>query len=111
MSDVVFAHDGVIVQFAGDAIEAFWNAPMDQPDHARRACQAALDMSLALGAIRPDFEARGWDHVDLGIGTRRIDSVRTRGARRAGCPRMKRPTKSLRAHTGRGASAQQSMPT
>jgi adenylate cyclase len=68
MSDVVFAHDGVIVQFAGDAIEAFWNAPMDQPDHARRACQAALDMSLALGAIRPEFEARGWDHVDLGIG-------------------------------------------
>ena len=58
MSDVVFAHDGVIVQFAGDAIEAFWNAPMDQPDHARRACQAALDMSLALGAIRPEFEAR-----------------------------------------------------
>ena len=68
MSDVVFAHDGVIVQFAGDAIEAFWNAPMDQPDHARRACQAALEMSLALGAIRPEFEARGWDHVDLGIG-------------------------------------------
>ena len=51
-------HDGVIVQFAGDAIEAFWNAPMDQPDHARRACQAALDMSLALGAIRPRSSRR-----------------------------------------------------
>ena len=68
MSDVVFAHDGVLVQFAGDAIEAFWNAPMDQPDHARRACRAALDMSVALAAMRPEFEARGWERVDLGIG-------------------------------------------
>jgi len=68
MSDVVFAHDGVIVQFAGDAIEAFWNAPMAQPDHACRACQAALDMAAALRAIRPEFEARGWPHVELGIG-------------------------------------------
>ena len=68
MSDVVFAHDSVIVQFAGDAIEAFWNAPMAQPDHARRACQAALDMTAALRAIRPEFEARGWQHLELGIG-------------------------------------------
>lgn len=68
MSDVVFAHDGVIVQYAGDAIEAFWNAPMDQPDHARRACAASLDMSAAVAAIRPEFEAQGWEGVELGIG-------------------------------------------
>jgi adenylate cyclase len=68
MSDVVFAHDGVIVQFAGDAIEAFWNAPMAQPDHARRACRAALGMTAALQALRPEFEARGWEGLDIGIG-------------------------------------------
>ena len=68
MSDVVFAHDGVIVQFAGDAIEAFWNAPMEQSDHAERACRAALDMSAALGGLRSEFEAQGWGHVDVGIG-------------------------------------------
>src|SRR5262249_24249748 len=68
MTDVVFAHDGVLVQFAGDAIEAFWNAPMEQPDHARRACQAALDMSAALQATRPESEARGWGPLDVGIG-------------------------------------------
>ena len=67
MSDVVFDHDGVIVQFAGDAIEAFWNAPT-QPDHARRACGAALGMSAALQAIRPEFEVRGWGDLDIGIG-------------------------------------------
>ena len=57
MSDVVFAHDGVLVQFAGDAIEAFWNAPMDQPDHARRACRAALDIER--GARRHAARVRG----------------------------------------------------
>ena len=68
MADVVFRHDGVLAQYAGDAIEAFWNAPMDQADHARRACLTALDMVTALAALRPQFEARGWAHLDLGVG-------------------------------------------
>jgi adenylate cyclase len=68
MADVVFRHDGVLAQYAGDAIEAFWNAPMDQPDHARRACATALDMVAALEVLRPAFEARGWAHLDIGVG-------------------------------------------
>ena len=68
MADAVFRHDGVLAQYAGDAIEAFWNAPMDQTDHARRACLTALDMVAALATLRPPFEARGWAHLDLGVG-------------------------------------------
>jgi adenylate cyclase len=68
MADVVFRHDGVLAQYAGDAIEAFWNAPMDQADHARRACLTALDMVEALATLRPQFEARRWAHLDLGVG-------------------------------------------
>lgn len=68
MADVVFRHDGVLAQYAGDAIEAFWNAPMDQVDHARRACATALDMVAALEVLRPAFEARGWAHLDIGVG-------------------------------------------
>jgi adenylate cyclase len=68
MSEVVFNHDGVLAQYVGDAIEAFWNAPMEQADHARRACQAALDMRAALDAIRPLFTAHGWPNLDIGIG-------------------------------------------
>ena len=68
MADVVFRHDGVLAQYAGDAIEAFWNAPMDQADHARRACLTALDMVAALDALRPVFAARGWADLDLGVG-------------------------------------------
>ncbi len=68
MTDVVFRHDGVLAQYAGDAIEAFWNAPMDQADHARRACETALDMVAALEALRPEFERRGWTQLDMGVG-------------------------------------------
>lgn len=68
MTDVVFAEDGVLAQYAGDAIEAFWNAPIDQPDHARRACRAALRMVRALEVLRPEFAAHAWPALDAGVG-------------------------------------------
>jgi adenylate cyclase len=68
MTAIIFRRDGVLAQYAGDAIEAFWNAPMDQPDHARRACQAALDMVEALDELRPSFARAGWPRLEVGIG-------------------------------------------
>jgi adenylate cyclase len=68
LTEIVFARDGVLAQYAGDAVEAFWNAPMDQPDHAERACHAALDMVAALGELRSHFAQRGWRRLDIGIG-------------------------------------------
>jgi adenylate cyclase len=64
----VFAEDGVLAQYAGDALEAFWNAPMDQPDHARRACAAALGMVTALERLQPEFARRGWRDLDMAVG-------------------------------------------
>jgi adenylate cyclase len=68
MTAIVFRHDGVLAHYAGDGLEAFWNAPISQPDHARRACQAALEMVAALGPLRREFAARGWAELDMGIG-------------------------------------------
>jgi adenylate cyclase len=68
MADIVFAHDGVLAQFAGDAFEAFWNAPMNQSDHAERACGTALDMVRALERLRPEFARRGWPELEIGVG-------------------------------------------
>jgi adenylate cyclase len=68
MTAIVFQHDGVLAHYAGDGLEAFWNAPMTQPDHARRACLAALEMVEALGALRLEFAARGWGDLDMGVG-------------------------------------------
>ena len=42
VDDCVHATDGTVVKYIGDAIFAFWNAPEPQPDHAVRACEAAL---------------------------------------------------------------------
>jgi adenylate cyclase len=68
MTEVVFAHDGVLVQYSGDAIEAFWNAPLPQLDHAARACRAALDMTAVLDELRGEFARAGWADLDAGVG-------------------------------------------
>jgi adenylate cyclase len=48
LSEEVMRHQGTIDKYIGDCIMAFWNAPLDDPDHARHACAAALDMFAAL---------------------------------------------------------------
>ena len=68
MTAIVFRHDGVLAHYAGDGLEAFWNAPISQPDHARRACESALEMVAALGALRIEFAAHGWKGLDMGVG-------------------------------------------
>ncbi len=54
MTDIILAHDGTIDKYMGDAVMAFWNAPLDAPQHARQACLAALAMSRALVQFNAD---------------------------------------------------------
>jgi adenylate cyclase len=68
MTDIVFKHDGVLDKYIGDAIMAFWNAPMWQEDHAVRACETALDMVARVRTLQQDWAARGLPQLDLGIG-------------------------------------------
>lgn len=63
--DVIFRHEGTLDKFIGDAIMAFWGAPVAMPDHADRAISAALDMVDVLEAFRKDI---GMDGFDIGIG-------------------------------------------
>ena len=59
MTDVVLHYFGTIDKYIGDCLMAFWNAPVDDPDHARNACAAALEMIDHIGdlnaQIREDF--------------------------------------------------------
>jgi adenylate cyclase len=59
---------GVVVHYAGDGLMALWNAPRDVPDHATRACRAALAMLDDLPAIDSDWHQRVGGPVRLGIG-------------------------------------------
>jgi adenylate cyclase len=68
LSDCVLKHRGVLVDYIGDELIAMWGAPETQPDHARLACRAALDMLGALALLNAEWRERLKEELDLGIG-------------------------------------------
>ncbi|MGB9130642.1 MAG: adenylate/guanylate cyclase domain-containing protein [Thiobacillus sp.] len=68
MTRIIQQHRGTIDKYIGDAVMAFWNAPLDLADHATRAVQTALDMQAALPQLNAEFAARGWPEVKIGVG-------------------------------------------
>jgi len=63
MCDIISEHNGTIDKFEGDAIIAFWGAPLDQPDHATRSCLATIDMQKALTELRQEWMKEGYPMV------------------------------------------------
>jgi adenylate cyclase len=68
MTHVIHDHRGTIDKYMGDAIMAFWGAPLHDSDHARHAVQAALGMVRKMEELKDDFIARGWKPIKVGIG-------------------------------------------
>jgi len=68
MTEVIHAHKGTVVQFIGDAVMAFWGAPLDDPDHALHAVQAAIDMQRAMERLRAELRGEGLPEIHMRVG-------------------------------------------
>jgi adenylate cyclase len=68
LSDHVLEHRGVLVDYIGDALMAMWGAPEDQPDHASRACRAAIGMLGCLDELNARWSGTLGEPMGLTIG-------------------------------------------
>jgi adenylate cyclase len=59
---------GTVDKYIGDAIMAFWGAPVADAEHARHALECSLDMQKALRGLDPVFAQKGWPPLRIGVG-------------------------------------------
>ena len=68
LTRVIYRQRATIDKYMGDCIMAFWGAPLNDPQHARNAVLAGLEMQAAMDALQPQFRARGWPELHIGVG-------------------------------------------
>lgn len=67
MCDIIAEQGGTIDKFEGDAIIAFWGAPLEQPDHATRACYSIIDQQKFLVPFRQEQIEKDWLPVEFRV--------------------------------------------
>jgi adenylate cyclase len=75
MVHVLFEHRGTLDKFVGDAVMALFGAPLDDPDHAEHAVQAALGMLKELAELNRRWAAEGHPTLAIGVGVNTGDMV------------------------------------
>ncbi|MGB5604496.1 MAG: adenylate/guanylate cyclase domain-containing protein, partial [Gammaproteobacteria bacterium] len=68
MTDTIHRHRGTIDKYMGDAVMAFWAAPLEDPQHALHALCAAMNMIQRIHELNVEFAARDWPQINIGIG-------------------------------------------
>ena len=69
MSKIVLAHGGTIDKYMGDCLMAFWNAPLDCPNHAEMAVRSAMEIELLTEQMNKELKEQGYDLPPVVIGT------------------------------------------
>lgn len=75
MTDIVMDERGVVDKYIGDAIMAFWGAPLPNPAQARDACEAAVKMSRTLKELNTAWAGQGLPPLHIGMGINTGDVV------------------------------------
>ncbi len=68
MTRIVHESKGTIDKYIGDAVMAFWGAPLHDTHHAARAVAAGLEMLTALDKLNVQFQKKGWPEIRIGVG-------------------------------------------
>jgi adenylate cyclase len=68
MTRIVFRHHGTLDKYIGDAVMAFWGAPIEDASHATQGCHAALEMIARLAEMQKKWRAEGRPVLDIGVG-------------------------------------------
>jgi adenylate cyclase len=68
MTRIIHHSHGTIDKYMGDAVMAFWGAPLPDSNHAEHALEAAIEMQAAAANLREEFAKKGWPEIHIGIG-------------------------------------------
>ncbi|MBU2514033.1 adenylate/guanylate cyclase domain-containing protein [bacterium] len=75
MTDIIMKYDGTVDKFEGDAVIAFFGAPISYADHAKRACLASIEMQEKLIEMRNSWREQGKHELYVRIGLSTGDCV------------------------------------
>lgn len=75
MTDIIIKYYGTLDKYIGDAVMAFWGAPIEMEDHALKACKASLEMMEALVVMNEKWEAENKPILQIGIGINTGDMI------------------------------------
>ena len=68
MSKIVLQNGGTIDKYMGDCIMAFWNAPLDCPNHAEMAVKTSIECAEETDKIKAEFKTKGLPDINIGSG-------------------------------------------
>lgn len=75
MTEIVLEYKGTVDKYMGDAIMAFWGAPVHNPEHPYLACLASIKQIEELEVLHEKWEAEGKPSINIGIGLNTGDAV------------------------------------